>query len=325
MKKPIRTVKRSAFQRWLMTMLFLGVAALVISACGQASNDEQDSAAAGKLQVTATTGMIADVVREVGGEHVDVTGLMGPGTDPHLYKASQGDIRRLDDAEIVFYNGLHLEGTMAEMMEKLSDRKPTVAVAEAIPEDQLITTDDKGNAALDPHVWFDVEHWITAAEVVRDTLIEHDEANSADYQAQAAAYIKELEQLDQYATERMAEIPEAGRVLVTAHDAFGYFGKAYGIKVMGLQGISTASEYGSRDVSELRDFLVENKIKAVFIESSVPKRSIEAVIEGASKLGHEVTIGGELFSDAMGEEGTPEGTYIGMVRHNVDTIANALK
>ncbi len=325
MKKPTRSAKRSAFQRWLMTMLFLVVAALVISACGQASNGKQDSAADSKLKVTATTGMIADVVREVGGEHVDVTGLMGPGTDPHLYKASQGDIRRLDDAEIVFYNGLHLEGTMAEMMEKLSDRKPTVAVAEAIPEDRLITADQQGNAALDPHVWFDVEHWIIVAEVVRDTLIEHDEANSADYEAQAAAYIGELQELDQYATERMAEIPEAGRVLVTAHDAFGYFGKAYGIEVMGLQGISTASEYGSRDVSALRDFLVENEIKAVFIESSVPKRSIEAVIEGASKLGHEVAIGGELFSDAMGEEGTPEGTYIGMVRHNVDTIANALK
>jgi manganese/zinc/iron transport system substrate-binding protein len=323
MKKPIRTVKRSAFQRWLMTMLFLGVAALAISACGQ--DGSQGSSASGKLKVTATTGMIADVVREVGGEHVDVTGLMGPGTDPHLYKASQGDIRRLDDAEIVFYNGLHLEGTMAEMMEKLSDRKPTVAVAEAIPEDRLITADQQGNAALDPHVWFDVEHWIIVAEVVRDTLIEHDEANKADYEAQAAAYIEELEELDRYAAERMAEIPEEGRVLVTAHDAFGYFGKAYGIEVMGLQGISTASEYGSKDVSGLRDYLVENKIKAVFIESSVPKRSIEAVIEGASKLGHEVTIGGELFSDAMGEDGTPEGTYIGMVRHNVDTIANALK
>jgi len=319
------TFKYSGLKRWIMTMLFLGAAAMIISACGEPGGDTTGSDSTGKLKVTATTGMIADVVREVGGEHVDVTGLMGPGTDPHLYKASQGDIRRLDDADIVFYNGLHLEGTMAEMMEKLADRKTTVPVAEAIPEERLITTDQDGNAALDPHVWFDVEHWIIVAEVVRDTLIVHDEANRAEYEALAADYVAELAELDRYAEERMAEIPEAGRVLVTAHDAFGYFGAAYGIKVMGLQGISTASEYGSRDVSELRDFLVENKIKAVFIESSVPKRSIEAVIEGAKKLGHEVAIGGELFSDAVGEEGAPGGTYIGMVRHNVDTIANALQ
>lgn len=316
--------KNSPFRRFMLTMLFLAAAAMVTAGCGDAA-ERVNGGAGGKLRVTATIGMITDVVREIGGEHVEVTGLMGPGTDPHYYKASQGDIKRLDQADIIFYNGLHLEGTMGDILEKLGKEKRTVAVAETIPESELITADEDGNPALDPHVWFDVGHWIRAAESIRDTLIEEDPDHQADYERQAADYIQQLEALDQYAKEQLAQIPEASRVLVTAHDAFGYFGKAYDVRVMGLQGISTASEYGSKDVAVLRDYLVEHGIKAVFVESSVPKRSIEAVIEGAKQLGHDVVIGGELFSDAMGEEGTAEGTYIGMVRHNVDTIVKALK
>ncbi|MCP1307541.1 metal ABC transporter solute-binding protein, Zn/Mn family [Paenibacillus tyrfis] len=302
-----------------MTIMFLALA-VSLAACGA----PKENAAPGKVKITATIGMIADIVKQVGGEHVEVTGLMKAGVDPHLYKASQGDLKKLDQADIIFYNGLHLEGKMTDVFEKMEKTKPTVAVTKNIPESKLRGMED-GTGAHDPHVWFDVKHWISATETVRDELSKHDAANAADYKKNAEAYIKQLEELHQFAKEQIASIPEKQRVLVTAHDAFGYFGDAYGIKVMGLQGISTASEYGSKDVSDLRDFLVANKIKAVFVESSVPKKSIEAVIEGAKKQGHEIQIGGELFSDAMGEEGTPEGNYIGMVKHNINTIVQALK
>jgi manganese/zinc/iron transport system substrate-binding protein len=269
--------------------------------------------------------MIADAAREVGGAYVEVTGLMGPGVDPHLYKASQGDIRKLEQAKVIFYNGLHLEGKMTDILEKMSKSKLVTAVAEKIPTEELHSGQATGGTEYDPHVWFNVKHWMRAAEAVRDTLIEADPEHAEQYKTQAQAYLEKLEALDAEVREKIGQIPESSRVLVTAHDAFGYFGQAYGIKVMGLQGISTAAEYGAKDVSELRDFLVENKIKAVFIESSVPAKAMEAIIAGAAEKGHNVSIGGELFSDAMGAEGTEEGTYIGMVRHNVETIAAALK
>ncbi len=269
--------------------------------------------------------MITDVVQQVGGEYVEASGLMGAGIDPHLYKASQGDVKKLDDADVIFYNGLHLEGKMAEMFEELEKRKPTVAVSNYLTEEQLHAAPGQGAGMHDPHIWFNVKLWISATEVIRDTLVEKDPSHADYYKEHAAAYIKELEKLDAYAKEQIALIPEASRILVTAHDAFGYFGEAYGLTVTGLQGMNTMSEYGSKDVSKLRDYLVEKKIKAVFIESSVPKKSIESVIEGARQLGHEVKIGGELYSDAMGDAGTVEGTYIGMVKHNVDTIVAALK
>ncbi|TDG00230.1 metal ABC transporter solute-binding protein, Zn/Mn family [Paenibacillus piri] len=301
-------------------MMVLIAAALVITGCSGQTGSESD----GKLKVTATIGMISDVVNQVGGSHVQVTGLMKSGVDPHLYKASQGDVKKLEQAQIIFYNGLHLEGKMIEIFEKMTSVKPTIPVSRNIPEKELRGWED-GEASHDPHIWFNVKHWISATEVIRDELAKADPAHADDYKAGAAAYIKQLEELDRHVRTQIASIPEQQRVLVTAHDAFGYFGDAYGIQVMGLQGISTASEYGSKDVTDLREFLVSRQIKAVFIESSVPKRSIEAVIQGAKKQGHEIKIGGELFSDAMGKEGTPEGTYLGMVRHNVNTIVNALK
>ena len=278
-----------------------------------------------ELKITATTGMITDVVQQVGGEYVEASGLMGAGVHLHLYKASQGDVKKLDDADIIFYNGLHLEGKMAEMFEALEKRKPTIAVSSYLKEEQLHAAPGQSQGGHDPHIWFNVKLWISATEVIRDILAEKDSAHASYYKDRAAAYIKELEKLDTYAREQIALIPEASRILVTAHDAFGYFGEAYGLTVTGLQGMNTMSEYGSKDVSKLRDYLVENNIKAVFIESSVPKKSIESVIEGARQLGHEVKIGGELYSDAMGDAGTVEGTYIGMVKHNVDTIVAALK
>ncbi|MBB3108441.1 manganese/zinc/iron transport system substrate-binding protein [Paenibacillus phyllosphaerae] len=312
---------KAPFRRWMYVVLFLTASVLVLSGCAD-SKETTGAEGEGKLKITTTTGMIADVAANIGGAYVDVTGLMGSGVDPHLYKATQGDIRKLDDADIIFFNGLHLEGKMTEMFDKMAEKKTVVAVSEQLPESALRTD---GSGVHDPHIWFNVRNWISAAEVIRDTLMEQDPEHADAYRTQAEAYLAELEQLDTYVSEQIASIPEADRVLVTAHDAFGYFGDAYGIQVMGLQGISTASEYGSKDVANLRDYLVDNKIKAVFVESSVPKKSIEAVIEGAAKLGHEVKIGGELFSDALGPSGTEEGTYIGMVRHNVDTIAAALK
>ncbi|WP_286365466.1 metal ABC transporter solute-binding protein, Zn/Mn family [Rossellomorea vietnamensis] len=309
----------------MMKNAFLAGAALLLILSGCSNNGETEAEAdGGKIKVTSTIGQINDIVKNVGGEHVDSAGLMKSGVDPHLYKASQGDIKKLEEADLIFYNGLHLEGKMIEIFEKMEDEKPTIAVTKDIPEAELLKSAD-GYAEHDPHVWFDIELWIKVTETVTEELSNYDKENAGEYIANGEAFIQKLEELDQYAEEQISTIPEQSRVLVTAHDAFGYFGEAYGIKVMGLQGISTASESGSKDVSELRDFLVDNKVKAVFVESSVPKKAIEAVIEGAKEKGHEVEIGGELFSDAMGEEGTEEGTYLGMVRHNVDTIVNALK
>ena len=304
---------------WLKTV---GICLVMVMSIGlfACSNEEGEN---GKIKVTSTIGMIGDVVANIGGEYVESTSLMKPGIDPHLYKATQGDINKLDEADIIFYNGLHLEGKMEDIFEKMTKEKPTVPVTKNVSTSVLLEGDD--GSQFDPHLWFNVQYWISAAEVIRDELIALDEENKAYYENNADEYITKMKELDAYAKEQMASIPEENRILVTAHDAFGYFGEAYGIKVMGLQGISTESEVGSKDVSELRDFLVENKIKAVFVESSVPKKTIEAVIEGAKSMGHEVKIGGELYSDAMGDEGTKEGTYLGMVRHNVDTIVSNLK
>lgn len=319
-------VKKSPFHRAKMT---LGILALIIlGACskveGQADS-VQRPADGEPIQVVATTGMITDVVKQVGGEEVQVNGLMGPGVDPHLYKASQGDIEKLDQADIIFYGGLHLEGKMTEIFEKLEKRKPTVPVSKDIDPELLRSGADAGGSQYDPHIWFNVRHWISATETIRDTLVDFDPEHADTYQQNAESYIAELEELDAEVKRQIAEIPEQDRVLVTAHDAFGYFGDAYGIEVMGLQGISTAAEYGSKDVSKLRDFLVENKIKAVFVESSIPTKSMEAVIAGAKEMGHTVKIGGELYSDSMGEPGSDADTYIKMVEHNVSTIVEALK
>lgn len=328
-----------------MTRLLFAVVAIialctVIVGCGgtgtsndHAAHDGHDHAdeamkftyeGSGPVRITTTTGMIADAIRNVGGSRVQVQSLMGPGVDPHLYKATPGDIRKLNDADIVFYNGLHLEGKMADILQKLNAKKPTVAVASQLPKDELLA---KAGAAgfADPHIWFDVEKWSRAVEEARDQLSTFDAAGKAEYEKNAAKYLNELKKLDAYATEQIATIPEAQRVLVTAHDAFGYFGKAYAIDVQGLQGISTASEASLKDVQRIVKLLVDRKIKAVFVESSVPRRNIEAVVQGARARGHNVVIGGQLFSDAMGAEGTPQGTYVGMVRHNVDTIVKALK
>lgn len=277
-----------------------------------------------QVNAVATTGMVADAVRAVGGDRVSVVGLMGPGVDPHLYKASQGDVRRLATADVIFYNGLSLEGRMADILVRMARQTPTFAVTEYVPE-ELLMEPDQFDGQYDPHIWFDVTLWKTAVERIRDGLIEVDPGNAEVYRENAAAYLVQLDELDAYVRERLAEIPADNRVLVTAHDAFGYFGRAYDLEVIGLQGISTDTEVGLRDIQDLVTLLAERSIKAVFVESSVPRRSLEAVVQGAASRGHTVVIGGELFSDALGEEDSAAGTYIGMVRHNVDTIVASLK
>ncbi|RIK42706.1 MAG: manganese transporter [Chloroflexi bacterium] len=308
-----------------MRFLFLFVVALVLVACTPAGGRQAVDANAmdERLNIVTTIGMITDMVENIGGDHVEVHGLMGAGIDPHLYVASEGDVELLQNADIIFYNGLFLEAQMDEILKQIAERKTAVAVAEGIDESQLLpwaTYEDE----FDPHVWFDVQLWMQAAEAVRDTLVEVDATNAADYQANAERYLSELAELDTYVKEQAALVPAEQRVLITAHDAFHYFGRAYGFDVRGLQGISTAAEAGTADVRALADFIVERQIPAIFVESSVPVRNIEALQAAVRNRGYEVAIGGELFSDAMGSPGTPEGTYVGMVRHNVDTIVGAL-
>lgn len=309
-------VKKHGVKRAILSIIWLFLF-MIITGCVQ-SNEQDDEV----LKITATIGMIADVAQEVGGEYVEVTALMGEGIDPHVYKASQGDIRKLDQAEVIFYNGLHLEAAMAEVLDQMT-HKTTVAVAEHLDK-SLLLDDPETSGAYDPHVWFDVSMWMKVTEVIRDTLQEVDPEHAVQYEQHATDYLQKLEQLDTYVKEQIATIPEMSRVLVTAHDAFGYFGKAYGVEVRGLQGISTAMEAGVKDVSDLRDFMIEREIRAIFVESSISSSKIEAVIEGAEAKGFTIQIGGELYADAMGPADSEAGTYIGMVRHNVDTIVKAL-
>jgi manganese/zinc/iron transport system substrate-binding protein len=278
-----------------------------------------------RINVVSTVGMITDIVRNVGGERVLARGLMGPGVDPHLYKPSAGDAIRLGNADIIFYGGLHLEGRMAELFEKIERTgKPAVAVSRDI-EPARLRQPPEFEGKFDPHIWFDVSLWQSATRTVAAALTSLDPNSAALYAANARAYLARLETLDQYARAQIATIPAAQRVMITAHDAFGYFGQAYGMEVRGLQGISTASEISAADVQSLSEFITARKIKALFVESSVPESTVRAVQEAVRSRGHEVVIGGELFSDAMGAEGTPEGTYIGMVTFNVDTIVRALR
>jgi manganese/zinc/iron transport system substrate-binding protein len=303
-------------------ILLIGVMGL-LTACSQAAEGAKTDFTERPIRVVTTVGMIADITQNVGGERVEVTGLMGPGVDPHLYKASEGDVTRMAEADVIFYNGLHLEAKMGEVLEKIEGRVETVAVTQGIDQSTLLAPPEfKG--AYDPHVWFDVTLWMKAAEQVRNTLVEMDPDHADLYRSNAESYLAELDELHGYVKAEAERVPEEQRVLITAHDAFNYFGRAYDFEVRGLQGISTASEAGTADVQALADFIVENRIPAIFVESSVPPRTIEAVQAAVRSKGFEVEIGGELFSDAMGNPGTPEGTYIGMVRHNIDTIVSAL-
>jgi manganese/zinc/iron transport system substrate-binding protein len=276
------------------------------------------------IRIVTTIGMITDIVQNVGGERVAVKGLMGPGVDPHLYKASEGDVIRLQEADLVFYGGLHLEAKMAQVFEEMQDsRIKTVAVTDLIDRSLLLAPPEfKGQ--YDPHVWFDVTMWMTAVEQIRNTLMEIDPGSAPLYEANATAYLAQLDALNTYVKTQAARVPAEQRVMITAHDAFNYFGRAYGFEVRGLQGISTESQASTADVQALAEFIAERHIPAIFVESSVPQRNVEAVQAAAEARGAPVVIGGSLYSDAMGSPGTPDGTYIGMVTHNIDTIVAAL-
>ncbi len=298
-------------------------AILLLAACGRVEEQVTPDFSDRQISIVATTGMVGDIVRVVGGDRVEVTTLMGPGIDPHTYKASEGDVEKIGHADIIFYSGLHLEAKLAEVFEKMGDTIVTVPVAERIPVDRRIVV-GTGVATYDPHVWFDVELWSMAVDAVRDTFVKIDPTHADDYIQRADAYQKELSALDAYVAERAASVPDEQRVLITAHDAFNYFARAYGFEVLGLQGVNTATEAGAGDIQELADVIVERQIPAIFVESSVSPRTIKALQEAVRARGYDVRIGGSLFSDAMGDAGTPEGTYIGMVRHNIDTITGAL-
>jgi len=301
-------------------LLLITLAALLLASCSGAASGADNS---GRLRVAATTGMIGDAAQIIGGDRVQVTTLMGPGVDPHLYKASAGDVTSLSQADLILYNGLHLEAAMGDVLAEMDARSPTVAVAEAIPSDQLLAPPEF-EGQYDPHVWFDVSLWSLAVERIAEALIETDPSGESVYRSNAASHLNILQQLDQYVLDQAGLIPADRRVLITAHDAFNYFGRRYGFEVRGLQGISTATEAGTADIQGLADFISDRQIPAVFIESSVPVRSIEAVQAAVRSRGFEVAIGGELFSDAMGDPDSIEGTYLGMVRHNIDTIVAGL-
>ncbi len=290
------------------------------NACTQSTQKTRS----GKLKIVCTTGMIADALSNIAGDSAEVMAIMGAGVDPHLYKATQGDLEKLTNADIIFYNGLHLEGKMGEILEKLARQKTVVPIAEGIAPSKLRLIDEVSKT-YDPHIWFDAQLWKAGVQYASQKLQAADPAQKDFYEKNTEKYTLELDSLDKEVRQKISEIPEKNRVLITSHDAFGYYGQAYGIKVRGLQGISTVADFGLNDVTELVKFIIENEVKAMFFESSVSDKSIKAVLEGCLQKNKSVMIGGELFSDAMGAPRTPEGTYLGMVRANTNTIVKALK
>ena len=305
--------------RWAAPLLFL---ALALGACG--GDDPDAPIGERKVRVVTTTSMLADLAREIGGERVAVEGLMGPGVDPHLYRPRESDVARLVEADMVIYNGLELEGKMGEALEQVEGLGVGAEPVAGDVRASKLLRPEEFEGAFDPHVWMDVGLWREVAETVADVLAAADTAHAQVYAANLAAYDAELEALDRYVRDRVQDVPEDKRVIVTAHDAFNYFGAAYGFEVRGLQGLSTATEAGTGDVQDLAAFVADNEIPALFVETSVSDRSINAVLEAVRARGGTVAIGGSLFSDALGDPDTPEGTYEGMIRHNVETIVTAL-
>jgi len=305
-------------KRLIVGMLCLGIC----FGCSKkvSETDEKDR----KISVVCTTGMVGDIVKNIMGNTAEVSNMIKAGTDPHLYSPTRGDVAALITADLVFYSGLYLEGRMEDVFKKIEEKGKTVfAVTDNVPKEYLLMPADyKGHP--DPHVWMDVQGWIHGVNASLDLLVGKFPEHAEAYNANANAYIEKLTKLDAYIKKSMASIPENQRVLVTAHDAFSYFGRAYGLTERGIQGISTDSEAGLKDISNLVSFLVENKIPAVFVESTIDPKNVQALIEGAKARGHNVVIGGELFADAMGSEGTYEGTFVGMLDHNATTIARAL-
>ncbi len=302
-----------------MNKYFFFISLLIVSCKGDVSKNSE------KLNVVTTTTLLTDLVHQLAGDRVNLQGLMGSGVDPHLYKASEGDVSKLFNADLVFYGGLHLEGKLVDVFEKMKQQNiNTVAVSDALGKNDLI---DSMNFAsnYDPHIWFDASNWKKVAQFVAQNLSESDPKNKDFYTENLNNYLILLDELDAEIKNLVEQLPFENRILVTAHDAFSYFGKKYGFEVVGLQGISTASEAGVKDVQELANLIIDKKVPAIFVESSVPRRTIEALQAAVNSKSHKVSIGGSLFSDALGNPGTPEGTYIGMFRYNIKTIVSALK
>lgn len=303
----------------VVTCPFLLLVALAATGCARPAPGNDGSLP----MVVTTTNLVGDLAHRIGGDRVRVESLMGPGVDPHLYKASESDVRRLAEADLILYSGLHLEGKMGDILVKMARSRPVVAVTAEIPEEEL-REPPEFSGLYDPHVWFDVGLWQSTIDPVVAALSEVSPADAEVFRENGEAYRAELAELDAWIRKRVATIPPGARVLVTAHDAFGYFGRAYGVEVVGIQGISTLAEAGLQDVERVVDLVVERRIPAIFVESSVPRRTVEAVLAAARERGNDVSIGGQLYSDSLGTADGPEGTYIGAVRYNVDTIAHAL-
>ncbi len=318
-----RCIRRSG---WTGLAALLAAVLLLAGCARPTSSNGPPDLSDRKLRVVVTTNILGDLVRQVAGDAVELTTLMGPGIDPHLYKASEGDVQRMAQADLVLYNGLDLEGKMTEVFAQMEGRSgvSTSAVAERAVSDSLRISSAEYAGNHDPHVWFDVELWGRVARHVGDVLARLDTAQAETYRQSARAYADGLDTLDTYAAEQFGRVPADRRVLVTSHDAFSYLGRAYDVEVRGLQGISTTSEAGAADVQRLAAFIAERRIPAIFVETSVNPRGIEAVREAVRAQGHEVAIGGTLYGDAIGNRGTPEGTYVGAVRHNVQTIVEGL-
>ena len=303
---------------WKFVKLLLAGAVALCSAWGSVG---VAAAVAAPKTVVATIAQIGEPLTVIADGRVKILTLMGEGIDPHLYRLTRSDVAKLARADLIVYNGLHLEAQMIDMMNRFAERKPVVAIGDALAADRLLPWQD---GLHDPHVWMDPGLWAPALAVAVDAMAALDPANAALYRRNAAAYFSRLDALRADARKAIASIPDTARALVTAHDAFGYFGRAFGIEVMAIQGISTESEAGIRHIEELVETLVVRRIGAVFVETSVSERNVRALIAGAVARGHPVRIGGALFSDAMGGRGDYTGTYLGMFDHNVTTIVRAL-
>ncbi|MFA9556695.1 metal ABC transporter solute-binding protein, Zn/Mn family [Evansella sp. AB-rgal1] len=302
-------------------MLLSGLVATILF-IGGCNNETSTNEEEGAIQVVTTISQIGEPLSVIGGDRVKVESLMGPSVDPHLYNATQGDISTIEGADLIFYNGLDLEANMVEIFESISKNKPVLAIGETLSEDKLL---EEEPGVVDPHIWFDIDLWKLALEAAVEELKKYSPEDSDYFNDNMESYFAELDALNEEAQEQISQIPEKHRVLVTAHDAFGYFGNKFSMEVIGLQGLSTEDEIGVSDINDTIAIIKEFEIPAIFVESSIDSRTINSVIEGAKSDGIDVELGGELFSDAMGNPGTEKGTYIGMYRHNVETIYNALK
>ena len=298
------------------------IAIVAVTSC-KVETKQDEIAADGRLQIVCTTGMIGDAVSEITADMADVEVLMGPGVDPHLYKATQNDLERLSDAQVIFYSGLHLEGKIGDVLDNLAQRKHVFCLADGLDQSRFIKMAEFDDA-YDPHIWFDVEIWSDIVQVAADHLAKIDPTRAEAYQTNCKAYRDKLAALYEQVQNKVAELPEERRIMITAHDAFEYFARSTKFQVRGLQGISTTAGIGVHDVKELVSFIIEKDVHAIFVESSVPERALASVLEGCREQGHEVRLGGTLYSDALGEAGTPQGTYLGMIEYNVNTIVDAL-